>query len=109
MVQMSGLIINGSALTGDNKPAQVKINIEGKETVKTDKDGNFSVRYDIFKQGGGEAESKRLGVPLLGVIPISGEIVESTDSGEPIVLSNPNSSISEIYSSMAEKIVEDLS
>ena len=106
---MSGLMIEGMAVTNDGKPAQVKIDIPGKETVETDKDGNFSIRYDIFKRGGGEAESKRLGVPLLGVIPISGEIVDSTDSGEPIVLSNPKSPISEIYNSIAEKVIENLS
>ncbi len=106
---MSGLIIEGKVIASDGKPAQVKIDFSGKETIKTDKDGKFSVRYDIFKRGGGEAESKRLGVPLLGVIPISGEIVDSTDSGEPIVLANPKSPISEIYNSMAEKIIGNLS
>ena len=106
---MSGLIIEGKVVESDGKPAQVKIDITGKETVETDKDGKFSIRYDIFKRGGGEAESKRLGVPLLGVIPISGEIVDSTDSGEPIVLSDPKSPISEIYNSIADKVVENLS
>ncbi len=106
---MSGLIIEGKVIASDGKPVQVKIDITGKETIKSDKDGKFSVRYDIFKRGGGEAESKRLGVPLLGVIPISGEIVDSTDSGEPIVLSNPESPISKIYNSMAEKVIENLS
>jgi ATP-binding protein involved in chromosome partitioning len=106
---MSGLIIEGKVVESDGKPAQVKIDITGKETVETDKDGKFSIRYDIFKRGGGEAESKRLGVPLLGVIPISGEIVDSTDSGEPIVLSDPKSPISEIYNSIAEKIAKNLS
>ena len=106
---MSGLIIEGKVIASDGKPAQVKIDITGKETIESDKEGNFSISYDIFKRGGGEAESKRLGVPLLGVIPISGEIVDSTDSGEPIVLSNPKSPISKIYDSMAEKIIENLS
>lgn len=106
---MSGLVIEGKVLASDGKPAQVKIDIMGKETVETDKDGKFSIRYDIFKRGGGEAESKRLGVPLLGVIPISGEIVDSTDSGEPIVLSNPKSPISAIYNSIADKVMENLS
>jgi len=105
---MSGLVIEGKAFTNNGKPAQVKIAITGKDTIETDKDGKFSIRYDIFKHGGGVAESKRLGVPLLGVIPISGEIVDSTDSGEPIVLSNPKSPISEIYNSIAEKIMENL-
>lgn len=106
---MSGLVIEGKIIASDGKPAQVKIDIMGKETVETDKDGKFSIRYDIFKRGGGEAESKRLGVPLLGVIPISGEIVDSTDSGEPIVLSNPKSPISAIYNSIADKVMENLS
>jgi ATP-binding protein involved in chromosome partitioning len=106
---MSGLIIEGKAVASDGKPAQVKIDITGKESVETDKDGKFSIRYDIFKRGGGEAESKRLDVPLLGVIPISGEIVDSTDSGEPLVLVDPKSPISEIYNSIAEKVVENLS
>ena len=106
---MSGLIIEGKAIASNGKPAQIKIDIAGKETVETDKNGKFSIRYDIFKRGGGEAESKRLGVPLLGVIPISEEIVDSTDSGEPIVLSNPRSPISKIYDSMAEKVIENLS
>jgi len=106
---MSGLVIEGNAFTSEGKPARVKIDITGKETIETDKDGKFSIRYDIFKRGGGEAESKRLGVPLLGVIPISGEIVDSTDSGEPIVLSNPKSSISDIYNSIADKVMENLS
>jgi ATP-binding protein involved in chromosome partitioning len=106
---MSGLIIEGKIIASDDKPAQVKINITGKETILSDKDGKFSIRFDIFKRGGGEAESKRLGVPLLAVIPISEEIVDSTDSGEPIVLSNPKSSISKIYNSMAEKVIENLS
>jgi len=105
---MSGLVIDGKIITSDGKPAQVKIDIAGKEPIASDKDGNFSIKYDIFKRGGGEAESKRLGVPLLGVIPISQEIVESTDSGEPIVLSNPKSPISKIYNSMAEKVIENL-
>ncbi len=106
---MSGLIIEGKAVASDGKPAQVKIDITGKESVETDKDGKFSIRYDIFKRGGGEAESKRLDVPLLGVIPISGEIVDSTDSGEPLVLVDPKSPISKIYNSIADKVVENLS
>jgi len=105
---MSGLIIEGKVVASDGKPAKVKIEITGKESVETDKDGKFSIRYDIFKRGGGEAESKRLGVPLLGVIPISGEIVDSTDSGEPIVLSNPASPISVIYNSIANQIIENI-
>ncbi len=105
---MSGLIIEGKIIASDRTPAQVKIDITGKDAIETDKNGKFSIRYDIFKRGGGEAESKRLGVPLLGVIPISKEVVDSTDSGEPIVLADPNSPISKIYYSIADKVIENL-
>lgn len=104
---MSGLVIEGK-VTSDNRPAKVKIKITDKETIETDKEGKFSIRYDIFKRGGGESESKRLGVPLLGVLPISYEIVESTDSGEPVVLSNPDSKISKEYNSIADNIIKTL-
>ncbi len=106
---MSGLVIDGKASTKDGKPLQAKLEIAGKETIETNREGQFSIRYDIFKRGGGEAESKRLGVPLLGIIPLSPEIVESTDLGEPIVLSNPDSLISKEYNKVAERIVKELS
>jgi len=106
---MSGLVIEGKATDNSGKPANVKIDIAGKESVATDKEGNFSIKYDIFKRGGGEAESKRLGVPLLGTIPLSSEIVEATDIGEPIVLSNPKSAISKEYISIADSIIKMLS
>ena len=106
---MSGLIIEGTATASDGTPAQVTIELPGDESVQTNKDGKFSIRYDLFKRGGGEAESKRLGVPLLGIIPISKDIVDSTDSGEPIVLANPKSPISEIYNSIADGVIAKLS
>ena len=105
---MSGLIIEGTVTAGDGTPAQVTIELPGDESVQTNKDGKFSIRYDLFKRGGGEAESKRLGVPLLGIIPISKEIVDSTDSGEPIVLANPKSPISKIYNSIADGVIAKL-
>ncbi len=43
------------------------------------------VRYDIFGNGGGEREAKRLGVPLLGQVPIDIPTRESGDRGKPIV------------------------
>ncbi|MEM9482037.1 MAG: P-loop NTPase [Verrucomicrobiota bacterium] len=44
-------------------------------------------RYNIFGEGGGETEADRLGVPLLGKIPIDIATREAGDGGEPIVLS----------------------
>ena len=56
------------------------------------------------KSGGGKKESERIGVPLLGEIPLAQEIMEASDSGIPLALQDNNSSASNLYSSLAEKI-----
>jgi ATP-binding protein involved in chromosome partitioning len=45
--------------------------------------------YHIFGKGGGEHEAKRLGVPLLGQIPIEMPVRECGDEGHPIALEDP--------------------
>ncbi|MDD5199965.1 MAG: Mrp/NBP35 family ATP-binding protein [Terrimicrobiaceae bacterium] len=42
------------------------------------------VTYDLFGRGGGEREAKRLGVPLLGQIPIEIALREGGDAGRPV-------------------------
>ncbi len=51
----------------------------------------------IFPGKGGEDESKRLDVPLLGQIYLTPEIALSADSGHPYVLKYPESPITAIY------------
>ena len=62
----------------------------------------------MFKKGGGEKESERLGVPLLGIIPISQEVMEATDAGLPIVFDSPESVVSKIFREIADRIVQVL-
>ena len=98
---MSGLFIKGQIEGG------CTVSIEGQH-VDVESDGKFGIRIDLFKRGGGKSESDRLEVQLLGEIPISQEIMEATDAGEPITSKNPESQVSEIYRSIAEKIVNVL-
>jgi ATP-binding protein involved in chromosome partitioning len=101
---MSGLLLEGKlAGASDN----VKIEIQG-EKIPVDKKGHFSYRMDLFKRGGGKQESERLGVPLLGEIPISQEIMLATDAGQPIVIKNPDSPLTAIYKGIARRIVADV-
>ena len=60
----------------------------------------------IFPGNGGEEESKRLGVPLLGQIYLSPEIAQSSDSGNPYVLNYKDSPITAEYMKIANQIVE---
>ena len=60
----------------------------------------------IFPGNGGEEESRRLGVPLLGQIYLSPEIAQSADSGNPYVLNYKDSPITAEYMKIANHIVE---
>ncbi len=46
--------------------------------------------YHIFGKGGGEREAKKMGVPLLGQIPLEIGVRESGDAGHPIALEDPD-------------------
>ena len=60
----------------------------------------------IFPGTGGEEESKRLDVPLLGQIYLSPEIAQSSDEGTPFVLKYKDSPITAEYMKIANQLVE---
>jgi ATP-binding protein involved in chromosome partitioning len=47
-------------------------------------------RYAIFGEGGGQALAEELEVPLLAKVPLTLPLREQSDSGVPIVFSNPD-------------------
>ncbi|NOZ07810.1 MAG: Mrp/NBP35 family ATP-binding protein [FCB group bacterium] len=61
---------------------------------------------EIFPGRGGQDESQRLDVPLLGKIYLTPEIALSTDTGHPYVLQYPESPISAIYSKIKDQILQ---
>ena len=74
-------------------------------TLSIDSDGTFSINLDLFKTGGGKKESERLGVPLLGKIPISEQIMSSTDLGTPITARDSTDGIGEIYTEITDQLL----
>ncbi len=60
-------------------------------------------RSDIFGHGGARNEAEKLGVPFLGEIPLHMDIREKSDSGQPIVISDPDSPHAKTYREIAEK------
>ena len=107
---MSGLQLKGTVETADGiAQKDLRMVFQGiDKEVTTDEEGNFSFPVDLFKSGGGAVESERLGVPLLGKIPISLEIMSATDGGKPIILSDPQSTVSEIFRDIAVNILSQL-
>jgi len=66
-------------------------------------------RYDIFGSGGGTREAKRLGVPLLGEIPIDIATREAGDRGVPIVAADAEAPVSQAFIAAASLICSTLS
>ncbi|HVF54075.1 MAG TPA: Mrp/NBP35 family ATP-binding protein [Actinomycetota bacterium] len=67
--------------------------------------GNDGVDYRIFGEGGGSTLAEKLGVPLLGEIPIDPQLRELADRGIPIVLENPDSEVAQALEASAKELV----
>ncbi|HUB96727.1 MAG TPA: iron-sulfur cluster carrier protein ApbC [Stellaceae bacterium] len=61
-------------------------------------------RSDIFSHGGARREAEALGVPFLGELPLDIAIRETSDSGRPIVVSDPDSPHAQVYRTIAERV-----
>ncbi len=68
--------------------------------------GKFNFNFNLFKSGGGLEESFRLNIPLLAEIPYSEDLMLSIDSGDPLVLSSPESEVGKIFINVAKKITK---
>jgi len=65
-------------------------------------------RSDIFGHGGARHEAERLGVPFLGEIPLHISIRTASDSGSPVVVSEPNGPHAAIYRAIGAKVRDQL-
>ena len=65
-------------------------------------------RSDIFGHGGARHEAERLGVPFLGEIPLHMSIRVTSDSGTPVVESEPDGSHAAIYRAIGAKVRDQL-
>ena len=80
---MSQLCITGNLKNYDNN-VELFLN---ENKIDITENGDFKVIVDVFKGSGGELESNRLGVPLLGKIFIDPLLSECSDKGTPYTLS----------------------
>ncbi len=65
---------------------------------------NCGERAEIFGHGGAREEAGRLGIEFLGEVPLHMDIRANSDSGNPIVISNPNGEHANSYKHIAENI-----
>jgi len=78
-IELKGVIENMSWFTGD----------DGK-------------RYELFGSGGGVDLARKMGVALIGQIPMEIAMREGSDVGRPIVAADPGSEASLVFQQMAE-------
>ena len=69
---------------------------------------NCGTRHDIFGHGGAQREAERLGVPFLGEVPLEMSIRETSDSGLPIVATQPDSPHAAAYRTIAANVRDQL-
>jgi len=65
-------------------------------------------RSDIFGHGGARLEAERLKVPFLGEIPLHMSIRTTSDSGTPVVESEPDGPHAAIYRAISAKVRDQL-
>jgi ATP-binding protein involved in chromosome partitioning len=70
---------------------------------------NCNHESDIFGHGGGETMSKDLGVPFVGRIPIYQPIREGSDTGVPLMISEPDSPAARAFMAAAERTAAQVS
>ena len=66
-------------------------------------------RLDIFGSGGGERLANEAGVPYIGSIPMDASVRAGGDSGEPVVVSNPDAPVAKALNQVAQDIAAMIS
>ncbi|MDE2578872.1 MAG: Mrp/NBP35 family ATP-binding protein [Hyphomicrobiales bacterium] len=65
-------------------------------------------RSDIFAHGGARHEAEQIGVPFLGETPLHMTVRETSDAGEPLVATTPDSPQAQAYIAIADKVAAAL-
>jgi ATP-binding protein involved in chromosome partitioning len=66
--------------------------------------GDDGTRYELFGSGGGAELAERLGVPLLGQVPLVPELREGGDEGHPIVVAHPDDEAAVAFRAIAARL-----
>ena len=63
---------------------------------------------EVFRRGGGQKESERLGIPLLGRIPLESAVCDAGDAGVPVVIGQPDGRAGQEFRQVAAAVVDVL-
>jgi ATP-binding protein involved in chromosome partitioning len=87
-----------------------KVNLEVKGVIENMSwfTGDDGKRYQLFGEGGGAELSHRLGVPLVGQVPLVPELRQGSDTGMPITVTDPDGDASRVFAQIAATIDVEL-
>jgi ATP-binding protein involved in chromosome partitioning len=87
-----------------------KVNLEVKGVIENMSwfTGDDGKRYQLFGEGGGDELAQRLGVPLVGQVPLVPELREGGDRGQPITAIDPDGEAAEVFAKIANAIDVEL-
>jgi ATP-binding protein involved in chromosome partitioning len=68
-----------------------------------------SEHISVFGKGGGQKISEKFGIPFLGEIPLSPQIMEGSDKGKPVIVSDPDSIQANALTKVAKTIAGRIS
>lgn len=87
---------------------QVKIPVHGVIENMSWFTGDDGTRYELFGAGGGDVLAERLGVPLIGRVPLVPALREGGDVGVPITVSEPEGEAAAAFAQVAHRIDTEL-
>lgn len=66
-------------------------------------------KHYIFGEGGAKKISEQFNIPFIGEIPLNSSIMSGSDTGKPIIITDPNSESSEAFRSSAKNLAAQCS
>ncbi len=69
--------------------------------------GDDGTRYELFGAGGGQALADRLGVPLIGQVPLVPALRDGSDNGRPVA-ADPSTEVGALFAEIARTIDVDM-
>ncbi|MEM9040903.1 MAG: Mrp/NBP35 family ATP-binding protein [Actinomycetota bacterium] len=70
--------------------------------------GDDGTRYELFGAGGGQELADKIGVPLLGKLPLVPAIREGSDVGRPVTAIDPESEAAQAFHDIARQIALEM-